>query len=89
MIRSVVDFAHEVRIQLHDEQVIFGSVVLPRKNEIGSFRIRPWGLTEPKTIKFGDVSVAAPVKHMGWERYRCIKVAQKAGVFAVARSAHR
>ncbi len=88
-IRSVVDFAHEVRLQLHDERVIFGSVTSSRNAEIGSFRIRPWGLTELQTIKFGDVSVAAPVKHMVWERYRGIAVAQKAGIFTMARSSDR
>jgi hypothetical protein len=89
LIRSVVDFAHEVRIQLYDERVIFGSVSSKRNEAIGSFRIRPWGQTEPKAIKFSDVSVAAPVKHMVWERYRSIVEAQKAGIFAVARGANR
>ena len=89
LIRSVVDFAHEVRLQLHDERVIFGSVTSARNTEIGSFRIRPWGLTEMQTIKFGDVSVAAPVKHMVWERYRGIAGAQKAGIFTMARSSDR
>jgi hypothetical protein len=81
MIRSVVDFAHEVRIHLHDERVIFGSVAgrAPDKNR--SFRIRPWGVTESTTILFDDVSVAAPVKQMGWERHRAIAAAQRAGIF--------
>src|SRR5882724_8369614 len=84
-IRNVVDFAHEVRIHLHDEQVIFGSVAGIVNNETGSFRIRPWGLTESKAIRFDDVTIAAPVKHMGWERHRAIAAAQQAGIFASAR----
>jgi hypothetical protein len=88
-IRSVVDFAHEIRIHLHDDRVIFGSVASSTNDEIGSFRIRPWGVAEPKTIPFGEVAVAAPVKQMGWERYRRIAEAQKAGIFAAVRRANR
>jgi hypothetical protein len=88
-IRGVVDAAHEIRIHLHDERVIFGSVASSANGEIGSFQIRPWGLNEAKTIKFDDVSVAAPVKQMGWERYRSIAVAQKAGIFTTPRRASK
>ncbi len=88
-IRNVVDFAHEVRIHLHDEQVIFGSCTAAANTEAGYFRIRPWGLTESKAIKFDDVSIASPVKHMGWERHRAIAAAQQAGIFASARKPGR
>jgi hypothetical protein len=89
LIRGVVDFAHEVRVQLYDERVIFGSVSSKKNEAIGSFRIRPWGQAEPKTILFSDVSIAAPVKHMVWERYRGIVEAQKAGIFTVVRATNR
>jgi hypothetical protein len=82
LIRNVVDFAHEVRIHLHDAQVIFGSVSPDATAEAGSFRIRPWGLTESMAIAFDAVSLASPVKQMGWERHRAIAAAQQAGIFA-------
>ena len=88
-IRTVVDFAREVRILLHDARVIFGSVTATSKQETGSFRIRPWGMTESTTIKFEDVSIAAPVKQMGWDRHRAIAAAQRAGVFANSRRVAR
>src|SRR6266542_2139460 len=84
-IRNVVDFAHEVRIHLHNAQVIFGSVTPTPNSETGSFRIRPWGVTESMAIPFDDVSLASPVKQMGWERHRAIATAQQAGIFATAR----
>jgi len=88
-IRNVIDFAHEVRIHLHDAQVIFGSVTRaanaaaksPRDGETGSFRIKPWGLASSMAIQFDDVSLAAPVKQMGWQRHRAIAAAQQAGIF--------
>jgi hypothetical protein len=84
-IRNVVDFAHEIRIHLHDAQVIFGCVTARTGNETRTFRIRPWGMSESKEIKFDDVSIAASVKQMGWERHRAIAAAQHAGIFAPAR----
>jgi hypothetical protein len=84
-IRSVVDFAHEVKIHLHDAQVIFGSVVSTPKDEGGYFRIRPWGLSESMAIKFHDVAIASPVRQMGWQRHRAIAAAQQAGIFATVR----
>jgi hypothetical protein len=84
-IRNVVDFAREVRIHLHDEQVIFGSVTSAVEGETESFRIRPWGVRESRAIPFDDVSLASPVKQMGWERHRAIAAAQQAGIFANAR----
>ncbi|HEX9294326.1 MAG TPA: hypothetical protein VF881_00770 [Polyangiaceae bacterium] len=86
-IRSVVDFAREVRIHLNDAQVIFGSVICGRDGETRSFRIRPWGLADAMAIQFDDVSLASPVKQMGWDRHRAIAAAQQAGVFATARRA--
>jgi hypothetical protein len=107
-IRNVIDFAHEVRIHLHDAQVIFGSVTraanagakshpfgcstpsgVPQRlaaapagdGETGSFRIKPWGLATWMAIQFDDVSLAAPVKQMGWQRHRAIAAAQQAGIF--------
>ena len=86
-IRSVVEFAREVRIQLRDAQVIFGSVTAPASphDEGRSFFIRPWGLTESKAIRFDDISVASSVKQMGWKRHREIAAAQQAGVFVLSR----
>ena len=89
-IRNVIDFAHEVRVHLHDAQVIFGSVTRAGKDaakssagdgEKGSFRIKPWGLASSMAIQFDDVSLAAPVKQMGWQRHRAIAAAQQAGIF--------
>jgi len=88
-IRSVVDFAHEVRLLLHDDQVIFGSVTSVVKGIGGSFLIRPWGVASAMTIQFDDVSVATSVKQMGWDRHRAIAAAQQSGVFAYARKAGR
>ena len=88
-IRSVVDFAHEVRLLLHDEQVIFGSVSSVPKGDGGSFLIRPWGVSSAMAIQFDDVSVATSVKQMGWDRHRAIAAAQQAGVFAYTRKAGR
>jgi hypothetical protein len=84
-IRNVVDFAHEVRIHLYDERVIFGSVAPAALGETGTFRIRPWGISEARAIAFDDVSLASPVKQMGWERHRAIAVAQQAGIFGTVR----
>ena len=89
MIRSVVDFAHEVRLLLHGEQVIFGSVTSLPKGDKGSFLIRPWGVASTMVVQFDDVSVATSVKQMGWDRHRAIAAAQQAGVFAYARKAGR
>ena len=88
-IRNVVEFAREVRIHLRDAQVIFGSVTAATKanDEAGSFSIRPWGLKESKAIRFDDISIATPVKQMGWKRHREIAAAQQAGVFASVRRA--
>lgn len=85
MIRSVVDFAREVRIHLRDMQVIFGSVEEPTDRGTGSFRIRPWGHTETMNIQFDDVVLASTVKQMGWERHRAIAMAQQSGVFTNVR----
>jgi hypothetical protein len=84
-IRSVVDFAREVRIHLRDMQVIFGSVTENTDRGAGSFRIRPWGLTQSMDIPFDDVVLAATVKQMGWERHRAIAVAQQSGIFTNVR----
>ncbi|HKQ71228.1 MAG TPA: hypothetical protein VJT73_17915 [Polyangiaceae bacterium] len=83
-IRTVVDFANEVRIHLQNAQVIFGSVANVPKSENGSFCIRPWGLTSSMAIQFDDVSLAAPVKQMGWEKHRAIAAAQQAGIFSAS-----
>jgi hypothetical protein len=89
-IRNVVDFAHEVRIHLNDSQIIFGSVMPFAAAEIGTFRIRPWGLPSPMAIRFDDVCRAVPVKQMAWLRHRSIAAAQLAGNFArgMARPPH-
>ena len=81
MIRGIVDFAREVRIHLRDMQVIFGTVAERAERDTGSFRIRPWGLTESMDIPFDDVVLASTVKEMGWERHRAIAAAQQSGVF--------
>ncbi|HMI85491.1 MAG TPA: hypothetical protein VK550_15450 [Polyangiaceae bacterium] len=83
-IRGVVDFAREVRIHLRNMQVIFGSVAETAGRETGSFRIRPWGLTQSMDIQFDDVVLASTVKQMGWERHRAIAVAQQSGIFTNA-----
>jgi len=80
MIRTVVGVAHEIRIELQDANVIFGSVARPRLN-VGDFVIRPWGWKLPMTIRFDDVLRAAPVKGMVWQRQRAIAMAQMAGIF--------
>jgi len=86
-VRNVVEFAREVRIHLRDAQVIFGSVTATASahNDDRSFWIRPWGLTESKAIRFDDISIASPVKQMGWKRHREIAAAQHAGVFVLSR----
>jgi hypothetical protein len=86
-IRNVVEFAREVRIHLRDAQVIFGSVTAAASthDDDRSFWIRPWGLTESQAIRFDEISVAAPVKQMGWKRHREIAAAQHAGVFVLSR----
>jgi hypothetical protein len=81
-IREVVDFANEVRVHLRDERVIFGSVRRSPLDEIESFRIQPWGLSESTKLRFEHVSLAAPVKQMRWDRHRAIAAAQRAGIFA-------
>jgi hypothetical protein len=80
-IRSVVDIAREVRIHLRDTQVIFGSITTAARDKSGSFRIRPWGLKSSLDILFTDVTVASPVKQMGWIQHRAIAEAQQAGIF--------
>jgi hypothetical protein len=82
MVRSVVDFAREVRVHLRDEQVIFGSIAQAAERcDDGSFRIRPWGMKQSIEVRFADVTLATPVKQMGWEQHRAIARAQEAGVF--------
>jgi hypothetical protein len=82
IIRSVVDFANEVRLSMRNTEVIFGTVVSVPKGEAGSFHVRPWGLVASKAFHFDDVAVAVPVKRMGWARHRAITAAQRAGIFA-------
>jgi hypothetical protein len=84
-IRGVVDFAREVRLQLRDAQVIFGSITETTRDNTGSFRIRPWGLRQSLDIRFMDVAVAATVRQMGWTQHRAIATAQQAGVFTSTR----
>jgi len=85
MIRNVVDFAREVRVHLHDAQVIFGSITAAARAEADFFRLRPWGMKQSIEIQFADVSLATPVKQMGWEQHRAIASARQAGVFTTAR----
>jgi len=85
MIRNVVDFAREVRVHLHDTQVIFGSITTVDRALVDSFRMRPWGMKQSIEIQFADVSLAAPVKQMGWEQHRAIATAQQAGIFTTKR----
>jgi hypothetical protein len=84
-IRSVVEVAREVRLQLRDTQVIFGSIAPASRDNDGSFRIRPWGIPQPVNIRFMDVAVAATVRHMSWTQHRAIAAAQQAGIFTNAR----
>ena len=85
-VRSVVDIAREVRVHLQDEQVIFGSITQAAEPcDDGSFRIRPWGMKQSIDVRFADVTLATPVKQMGWEQHRAIARAQQAGVFATVR----
>jgi len=90
-IRSVIAVAHQVRLRLHDSQVIFGSVIPSRDDDAEtpsaggnaeSFAFRPWGVSTPTTIKYDDVWRAAPVTEMVWERQKAISMAQFAGIFA-------
>jgi hypothetical protein len=39
----------------------------------------------PIEVRFADVTLATPVKQMGWEQHRAIATAQQAGVFASVR----
>jgi hypothetical protein len=80
-IRNVVDCAHEVRVELHDSQVIFGSVMPVAGGDAAAFRIRPWGLSAPMAIRIDDVLRAAPIRRMAWDKQRSIAAAQLAGVF--------
>lgn len=85
-VRSIVDVAREVRIHLHDEKVIFGSVARAAERcDDGSFHIRPWGMKQSIEIRFDDVTLATPVKQMGWDQHRAIARAQQAGLFATIR----
>jgi hypothetical protein len=84
-IRSVVDFAREVRIHMNDERVIFGSVMSPAGHAVTFFHIRPWGVADSMAIEFDDVALASPVKQMGWDRHRAIAAEQRAGSFANGR----
>jgi hypothetical protein len=86
-IRSVVDFAREVRIHMNDARVIFGSVMSPAGHAVTFFRIRPWGVADSMAIEFDDVAFASPVKQMGWDRHRAIAAEQRAGSFAHGRKA--
>ena len=70
VIRSVVDFANEVRISMRNSDVIFGTMVAAPMSDAGSFHLRPWGVVSAKAIHFDDVAVAAPVKNMGWAKHR-------------------
>jgi hypothetical protein len=85
LIRGVVDFAREVRIQLRDMQVIFGSITPAVRTQTGSFRIQPWGLKQSVEVRFMDVAVAATVRQMGWTQHRAIATAQQAGIFTNVR----
>ena len=87
VVRSVVDSAREVRIHLNDARVVFGSIKQAAEPCVGSFRILPWGVKQPIEVRFADVTLATPVKQMGWEQHRAIATAQQAGVFATVRRA--
>jgi len=80
-IRALVGVAHEIRIELQDERVIFASPVTGRGGDVCAFVIRPWGWKLPMTIRFADVLRVSPVKGMIWERQRAISTAQMSGVF--------
>ena len=80
-IRNVVAFAHQVRVVLHDSQVIVGSIVYARECDADTFRIRPWGVRSAMTLRLGDVARAVPVRRMRWAQQRSISAAQVAGVF--------
>ena len=77
--RCVIGSAQEVRLDLYDSRVIFCSVV--SAHEAGSFVVRPWGISTPTTIKYEDVSRAASVTEMVWQRQKAICRAQLAGIF--------
>jgi hypothetical protein len=80
-VRAVVDTAHEVRVELYDSRVIFGSVIATSEANPHVFVIRPWGRKLPMTIPLVDVLRAIPVTGMIWERQRSISMAQMAGTF--------
>jgi hypothetical protein len=81
-VRSVLEFAREVRVYLHNnEAVIVGSVVSGAGTPPDMFRILPWGTTSVVTIRLDEVLRAAPVHGMTWVRQRTICAAQGAGVF--------
>lgn len=88
-IRSVVEVAREVRLQLRDTQVIFGSITPATRANDGSFGIRPWGIRQPVSIRFMDVAVAATVRHMSWTQHCAIAAAQQAGIFTNARKVEK
>lgn len=85
MVRSVVDFAREIRVHLRNESIIFGSVKQAAERCDPTFRILPWGVKQPIEVRFADVTLATPVKQMGWKQHCAIATAQKAGVFATVR----
>jgi hypothetical protein len=87
-VRSVVDYAREVRVHLKNERVIFGSIKQAERCD-GSFFILPWGMKQSLQVRFADVTLATPVKQMGWEQHRAIATAQQAGVFATVRRTAR
>lgn len=89
MIRGVVDCAREVRLSLYDSRVIFGTLYGASPGAGRSFRIRPWGVSEGTMLRFEDVSVAAPVKQMGWQRHCAIAAAQRVGVFLDVGKGHQ
>lgn len=83
----MVSVAHEVRVQLHDATVIFGTVIADADADVRVFVVRPWGRRSPMKIPFTDVLRASPVKGMRWEMQRSISMAQMAGVFQASRPA--
>jgi hypothetical protein len=87
-VRTLVGIAHEVRVRLHNTQVIFGSMVPIPAVDADAFSIRPWGRGSTMRIRFDDVSQAAPVRHMDWQKQRTIAAAQVAGIFTECASRH-
>jgi hypothetical protein len=76
-VQNVLSLAHEVRIKLRDERVIFATIASVSHDE-SEVVLRLWGRKGLSRVALRDVRTASPVRGMLWRTQRSISDAQAA-----------